>query len=289
MLDDLIDEIAAINAIYGEGTLKQADGIGTSTLSIPSHAVTLRLGFPDSYPGTSPELLGVDSSGVNVPKGYGSHVLQLARDALGKVWKAGEVCLFDLIQELDRVPVEEDEADASASSPDTDNAGLQENAISTKHEPFPSNTQELQLEWAISTPVTEKKSLFIAHACPLASPAQFQPILTALLSTDKKFARATHNITAYRIRIPTSPSNPRENIYQDCNDDGETAAGGRLLHLMHTMDVWNALVVVSRWYGGVKLGPDRFRIINGVAREALVLGGWAGGGREDDRGGKKKK
>jgi putative IMPACT (imprinted ancient) family translation regulator len=34
------------------------------------------------------------------------------------------------------------------------------------------------------------------------------------------------------------------------------------------------LVVVTRWYGGVKLGPDRFRVINNVAREALVSGGY---------------
>ena len=40
------------------------------------------------------------------------------------------------------------------------------------------------------------------------------------------------------------------------------------------MNVWDVLVVVSRWYGGVKLGSDRFRIINNVAREALVEGGW---------------
>ena len=28
-------------------------------------------------------------------------------------------------------------------------------------------------------------------------------------------------------------------------------------------------VVVSRWYGGVHLGPDRFRQINNAARELL--------------------
>lgn len=43
------------------------------------------------------------------------------------------------------------------------------------------------------------------------------------------------------------------------------------------MEVWGVLVVVSRWYGGVKLGPDRFRCITGVAREAVVRGGWGGG------------
>ena len=35
-------------------------------------------------------------------------------------------------------------------------------------------------------------------------------------------------------------------IIQDCDDDGETAAGGRLLHLADILQVTNVLVVVSR-------------------------------------------
>lgn len=35
-------------------------------------------------------------------------------------------------------------------------------------------------------------------------------------------------------------------------------------------EVENVLVVVTRWYGGVLLGPDRFKHINRVARDALV-------------------
>jgi putative IMPACT (imprinted ancient) family translation regulator len=76
-------------------------------------------------------------------------------------------------------------------------------------------------------------------------------------------------MTAWRIKGANDTS------YQDCDDDGETAAGSRMLHLMQLMDVWNVMVLVTRWYGGVKLGPDRFRIINTVAREALLLGGFA--------------
>ena len=47
------------------------------------------------------------------------------------------------------------------------------------------------------------------------------------------------------------------------------------MHLMQLMDVWDVMVIVTRWYGGVLLGPDRFRIINNVAREALQLAGFA--------------
>jgi len=54
------------------------------------------------------------------------------------------------------------------------------------------------------------------------------------------------------------------------------------------MDVWNVVVVVSRWYGGVKLGPDRFRLINMVARECLVMGGFVKD-REKEKDGEKGK
>ncbi len=34
---------------------------------------------------------------------------------------------------------------------------------------------------------------------------------------------------------------------KDCEDDGESAAGGRMLHLLEILDVKNILVIVSRY------------------------------------------
>ncbi len=48
-----------------------------------------------------------------------------------------------------------------------------------------------------------------------------------------------------------------------------TGAGDKLLFMMARMDVRNAVVVVSRWYGGIQLGPDRFKHINNVAKEVM--------------------
>lgn len=74
-------------------------------------------------------------------------------------------------------------------------------------------------------------------------------------------------MTAYRIRAARDGGGV---TYEECEDDGEAGAGRRLLELLQRMEVWDVLVVVSRWYGGVKLGPDRFRCIGSVAREAVV-------------------
>jgi len=142
--------------------------------------------------------------------------------------------------------------------------------------------------WILSDVVTEKKSVFIGRATQVSNRNQVEALINHLISTDKKVAAATHNISAWRIQGKRKSGVKEDSsvtIVQDCDDDGETAAGGRLLHLMQLMDVLDVMVVVSRWYGGIKLGPDRFRIINGVGKDALVRGGFAKG--EGKRKGKK--
>jgi hypothetical protein len=166
---------------------------------------------------------------------------------------------------------------------------IQPNTLKFNHpNPFTSHLvpPSLTSNWTLSTLITEKRSTFLARACPVTSPSYAQTCIANLLSTDKRAAKATHNITAYRIRMTPSSAaaatTTPQLTFQDCNDDGESAAGGRVLHLLQVMDAWGVLVVVSRWFGGVKLGPDRFRIINQVVREVVVKGGWGkgGGGQE---------
>ncbi|XP_074843379.1 protein IMPACT isoform X5 [Carettochelys insculpta] len=113
-------------------------------------------------------------------------------------------------------------------------------------------------------PISDRRSTFQAHLAPVVSPKQVKMVLAKLLE-NKKIASATHNIYAYRIYCED-----KQTYLQDCEDDGETAAGGRLLHLMQILNVRNVLVVVSRWYGGILLGPDRFKHINNCARSILV-------------------
>jgi putative IMPACT (imprinted ancient) family translation regulator len=47
------------------------------------------------------------------------------------------------------------------------------------------------------------------------------------LYQNKKIAHATHNMYAYRIYKADTKC-----YIQDCSDDGEAQAGGRLLHLL---------------------------------------------------------
>jgi len=71
-------------------------------------------------------------------------------------------------------------------------------------------------------------------------------------------------------RFTESLPNGQTVLKHDNDDDGEDAAGSRLAQLLEMRKEDGVLVVVSRWYGGIQLGPKRFAHIINVARELLV-------------------
>ena len=212
----------------------------------------------------------------------GSRAVEIVRDVLARVYRPGEACIYDLLEEA-REALEQAEEHGDIQLHDHHENAHAEEAEISRDLPDPAIDLGPEPPWIIAPALTEKKSVFLARVAPVSSPAQARQYVAHLLATDKKAARATHNMTAWRIKGPNDTS------YQDCDDDGETAAGPRMLHLMQLMDVWNVMVVVTRWYGGILLGPDRFRIINTAAREALILGGFAKDGKEGDTKKKGKK
>lgn len=71
---------------------------------------------------------------------------------------------------------------------------------------------------------------------------------------------------------PLSPISKKK--VADHDEDGEHGAGMKLAQLLVSMKAIDVVVVVTRWYGGVHLGPDRFRIINNAARALLSEAGF---------------
>ena len=71
------------------------------------------------------------------------------------------------------------------------------------------------------------------------------------LKRNKKFSKATHNTWALILSNGT----------QIKNDDGESGAGAIMLRMIETAELYDHIVVVTRWYGGINLGGDRFRHI----------------------------
>ncbi len=244
-------------------------------------------------------MVGTHSSGEHAKRGSAARDLELFRQAVGTAYQPAQVCLFDAIEELARLR-ESLAAEAAQEGAGTgtvtgsvtglDSSGTQEAASTDTADTLSSQAQGQdrgqgqsrawgqaraqealpagpEPRWVLSDPVTEMKSTFVARCARVTSAAEASRFVEHLVATDRRVRSATHNMTAWRIRGPGGAS------FQDCDDDGETAAGGRLLHLMQLMDLWDTMVVVTRWYGGQKLGPRRFAVINQAARDAFDKAG----------------
>ncbi|KKK12853.1 hypothetical protein AOCH_004047, partial [Aspergillus ochraceoroseus] len=303
---DLAEEIEAINAIYDPDTITITSTTPTATtppklitlenssssssssetpstttttikLQIPNHPhLSFLVGFESSYPDTPPKILGTAST---ASRGEGKIAIDVLENILDRTYQPALLVSKENPETSAR---HEDSSEAAAEA----KLRAEDLAALSLHDSFGLSEAP---NWVLSDVVTEKKSVFVGRAARVTSLDQAQGFLDYLLAVDRKVAAATHNISAWRIRQRGSfvagggggggkekaaGGESAEMIVQDCDDDGETAAGGRLLHLMQLMDVWDVVVVVTRWYGGVLLGPDRFRIINAVGRDALLKGGF---------------
>lgn len=101
-----------------------------------------------------------------------------------------------------------------------------------------------------------KKSRFLAQAAPVQTPDEAQAFLLQVAD-----AAATHNCWAWRIG-----QNYR------FSDDGEPAssAGKPILAAIDGQDLDAVMVVVTRWFGGIKLGVGGLiRAYGGTAAECL--------------------
>ncbi|KAF4758004.1 hypothetical protein FOZ63_014357 [Perkinsus olseni] len=122
-------------------------------------------------------------------------------------------------------------------------------------------------------PITEKKSKFQAHLAFVDSEEDVDIALNTLKQSHK-ILRATHNMYAYRFKMKEEGGGKDSKsadlgYHQDHDSDGEGGAGTKLQELLTLTGAEGVLVVVSRWYGGIHLGPLRFKLINRVARQIL--------------------
>jgi putative IMPACT (imprinted ancient) family translation regulator len=74
---------------------------------------------------------------------------------------------------------------------------------------------------------------------------------------DKYFRKATHNTYAFRIE------QANWSVLESKNDDWETWAGNCVLRELQRENALNIVLVVTRYFGWVKLQADRFKnVIN---------------------------
>ncbi|KAM9385558.1 protein IMPACT [Pholidichthys leucotaenia] len=280
-----IEEVEALSSIYGDEwcVIDEASRIFcikiSNDLEDPKLTACLQIILPPDYPSAAPPIYQINAAWLR-----GLERAKLA-NSLEDIYveHAGESILYLWVEKMRDFLVEKSQCSKIGEQPHKVNVTAEEEVdddeehipdlttlrLNTDPTPFflGANDEEVP-PIKHGTPITDRRSTFQSHLAPVVTPRQVKMVLEKLYE-NKKIASATHNIYAYRIYCED-----KDTFLQDCEDDGETAAGGRMLHLLQILDVRNVMVIVSRWYGGILLGPDRFKHINNCARNILVEEGY---------------
>ncbi len=106
-----------------------------------------------------------------------------------------------------------------------------------------------------------EKSRFITHAAPVSSREEAEKYIEKIRS---QYRDATHNVPAFVL------GDKQQTVWG--SDDGEPGgtAGSPVALLISSEGLTNAVVVVTRYFGGIKLGPGGLvRAYTSSARMAL--------------------
>ncbi len=107
----------------------------------------------------------------------------------------------------------------------------------------------------IENALSDRGSKYAVSGGAVASEAEAKAFVKTLCRR-KKFAKATHNTWAVILPDGTPIK----------NDDGESGAGMVILRMLEREGRRGEIVVVTRWFGGTKLGGDRFRRVQDAVR-----------------------
>lgn len=258
-VEELHDEISAIDAIYPNSTSEAAPLI--YNLKIPQHDdLEIQLSFLENYPDEIPNVIQILNNNTRIYTDT-NYLETQVKETLSKIFRKGEVCIFELFTEMEGLLEKYINKEVENDSPkDMDELEISGDKAEEKSELDGSKTKSVKSPssqpnsktvirdplkgWIQSDPIIDRGSTFIGYARKVNSVDEAVEFLD-LLVTDKKIAKAAHNISSWRIK--------KENgiQYQDCDDDGETAAGGRVLHLLtvslifllHALNVWHGFLL----------------------------------------------
>ncbi|XP_065828540.1 protein IMPACT-A-like isoform X2 [Oscarella lobularis] len=260
------EELEVLTSIYANEwkTVDEANQI--YEIEISDSKVRLQVILPTDYPSRSAPVYQIH---VDCEL---SHVRPLIASGLDQIYEdaEGEPVLFQWVEWIREFFESRKEASSSTpSATQSHSADSDEEIAETAASDYQNRFRVVEAASVVCPPIShgqplvDRKSTFQAHLAPIHSTLQVQIVIDHLLE-NSKIAHATHNINAYRFFDET-----KRVWIHGCDDDGESAAGSRLLHLLQILQVENVLVIVSRWYGGIHLGPDRFKHINNCARDLL--------------------
>lgn len=263
----IVEEVEALRAIYGEehvsfrrrqtGCVPASIAISLAPLLVDQQhpagsKITLSALLPDGYPRDEPP----KTPTLRADRLSAATCAEIVRQMMEREAPAeGEVCMFQycntMISILNDYAIGEDAGNNGCAGP------------SSTSESGDASLAGKQFEIFHGEPLTDRKSVFQAHIAVVKSMDDVDAVLRQLKQSNRKIATATHNTLAYRI------AGRQGAIYQDADDDGEKGAGKCVLYVLQQVGVANVVCIVSRWFGGTKLGPVRFKHICNVARDLL--------------------
>ncbi|OAX43230.1 ribosomal protein S5 domain 2-like protein [Rhizopogon vinicolor AM-OR11-026] len=317
--ESVASEINVLQSIYGDNAIhlyhssSRSPGSNPSSsfstteairfevsLNLPSHedtSIRILVSIPPTYPSSSPpqlQLLSRYIGAFGVDSSLFGSILRTFISVSGVEWTPESVCVFDGLQNVlerceawyeDKISKEavgellrEDARNDVLIEPDE--SLITPSAINVEKDRVSFDTALPEgIEIVEAEAIVDRKSIFVGRACRISHPSQVPLILNSLMS-DRHISRAAHPIiNAWRCQVGNV-------LHQDNDDNGETAAGSRLAHLLSILEINDVLVIVTRWFGGTHLGPDRFKHINHAARNALELGGFLEQTEEPKSGGR---
>ena len=110
----------------------------------------------------------------------------------------------------------------------------------------------------IDNALSDRGSKYAVSGGPVTTAEEAKAFIKQLCRS-KKFAKATHNTWAVILPDGTPIK----------NDDGESGAGMVILRMLEREGLTGHIIVVTRWFGGTKLGGDRFRRVQDAVRVYL--------------------
>lgn len=251
------EEVEALCALYGDEavTINTSDCATSICVDLSAlvenpgigRSATVSVQLPPTYPSQSlphtPTLVSNALTSVQA-----AELIQRATNPVTSDLSTGQVCLFQyleaIIEALDSFAPSP--ASASTSSPTVgDNPGADNKYVSSI---------------VHGAPLTDKKSVFQAHFAEIHDVDDIPLFLRAVKITNKKSHSATHIMWACTV-----------DKHHCGDDDGEKGAFKIILHVLQQLAIPNVIVAVSRWFGGVKLGPARFKHIASVTRDMALL------------------
>jgi len=104
-----------------------------------------------------------------------------------------------------------------------------------------------------SQEIRDRGSTFVANIYPATTPDEAKARAECLKHLVHRSKPATHEIAAWRCMVlkhgQTGLKGPEDfELMQGSKDDGENWAGGKVLKVMQSQAIIDAVVIVSRWY-----------------------------------------